>query len=90
MSKALQLRTNGALDLILMDFHMPGIDGLAATKKIHEHPECKEIPVVVLTADALTQTQEAVQEAGIEDYLTKPIDIQKLLPILDKYLRKVS
>ncbi|MBF0287612.1 MAG: response regulator [SAR324 cluster bacterium] len=74
-------------DLILMDLHMPEMDGLAATRFIRQELKHTKIPIVALSADAFTEQQEAAYKAGINDYVTKPIDFNQLFPILKKYLR---
>ncbi|MBF0288368.1 MAG: response regulator [SAR324 cluster bacterium] len=76
------------LDLILMDMHMPGMDGMMAAKKILAHPQCANIPIVGISADAFKKQQKAAFKAGIVDYITKPIDFMKLIAVLIKYLRQ--
>ncbi len=77
-------------DLVLMDMHMPGMDGLTTTKHIRLHDECESIPIIALSANAFTEQQQAAYEAGVDGYLTKPVDFNKLLPILLKHLRQES
>ncbi len=74
-------------DLILMDIHMPGMDGMEATRCIRLLREGKEIPIVALSADAFTGQQKTALQAGVSEYLTKPLDFKKLMPILSKYLK---
>ncbi|MGR3319465.1 MAG: ATP-binding protein [Candidatus Anammoxibacter sp.] len=74
-------------DLIIMDMHMPEMDGLETTRRLHRQPECKDIPIIFLSADALSDRQKEVKDEGITDYLTKPLDINKLINVLVKYLR---
>lgn len=74
-------------DLILMDMHMPGMDGIEAARKILLDSRCKDIPVVALSANAFSEQQQEAREAGVSDYLTKPLNINKLIPLLMKYLR---
>ncbi len=88
VQEALNLKKAGRLDLILMDMHMPKMDGMAAAQKIWQHMECRDIPIVALSADAFKEQQESALKIGISDYLTKPIDQDKLLPLLAKYLRQ--
>lgn len=72
------------IDLILMDIHMPEMNGLDATTKIKEiRPN---VPIVVQTAYLLSNEREKSFEAGADDFLAKPITYQKLLEVLDKYL----
>ena len=74
-------------DLIFMDMHMPDMDGLEATKKIRDCADTSELPIVALSADAFVEQQERAFALGIVEYLTKPIDLEQLLPVLEKYLR---
>jgi PAS domain S-box-containing protein len=75
-------------DLILMDMHMPVLDGLGATRKIKAIDELAAIPIVAVSADAFTQQQRKAFDVGVSEYITKPIDFDKLLPIFVKYLKK--
>jgi CheY-like chemotaxis protein len=66
-------------DLVLMDVGLPGIDGFEATRQIKTYPGTSHIPVVILTARALTSDMEAARAAGCDDYDTKPVDMPRLL-----------
>jgi len=66
-------------DLILMDIHMPVMDGLTATDRIRSHPVWKEIPIIALTADAYPKDIERFRKTGMNDVITKPLKRQKLL-----------
>lgn len=76
-------------DLILMDCHMPEQNGYQTTKKIRayekKHPKREAVPIFALTADALTGTREKCIEAGMNDYLSKPIDLDHFESLLSKY-----
>jgi two-component system cell cycle response regulator DivK len=66
-------------DLVLMDLGLPGMDGFEATRRIKADPLTSRIPVVALTARALTTDQEAAFAAGCDDYDTKPVDLARLV-----------
>ncbi len=89
IEKVLERHTSeNPLDLILMDMHMPGMDGLETTKKIYSHEQFTDIPIVAVSADAFKDQQQEAFTVGIADYVTKPINFEKLLPILGKHLRQ--
>lgn len=66
-------------DLILMDMSLPIIDGWEATKFLKADPETKNIPVIALTAHAMSSDRDKALEAGCDDYDTKPVDFKRLL-----------
>ncbi|MFH2129339.1 MAG: ATP-binding protein [bacterium] len=74
-------------DLIMMDIFMPVMNGLEATSFIRTQPEIKDTPIVALTAGALQDQRSRAKAAGVNDYLTKPIAINTLIPILTRFLR---
>ncbi len=75
-------------DLVLMDMNMPELDGWEATRQIKAVPECKDLPVVALTAHALTGDRERALEVGCADYHTKPVDFSKLMTQIEALLLK--
>ncbi|MGK5093370.1 response regulator [Deltaproteobacteria bacterium TL4] len=85
--KTLELQASGNLpDLILMDMHMPEMNGITAAQMIHQHSGCEKIPIVALSADAFIEQQKEAFNQGIIDYLIKPLDVDQLIRILNKYL----
>ena len=76
-------------DLILMDLHLPLMDGLAATAQIrHYRDSCSDVPIVALTAYDDSGVKESALEAGCNDYLTKPIDFEHLEETMRRLLNK--
>ena len=73
-------------DIVLMDLHLPVLDGWAATRQIKANPQTQKIPVIALTADANAGEREKALAAGCDDYETKPIDLPRLLQKIDKLL----
>lgn len=72
--EGLRLARDASPDLILMDISLPGMDGLAAAKKLKADPATRHLPVVALTAHAMRGDKNAALAAGCDGYLTKPID----------------
>ncbi|MEA3383180.1 MAG: response regulator, partial [Campylobacterota bacterium] len=78
-------------DLVLMDENMPNMNGIVATKNIIEYEKqnnLKHTPIVALTANALKGDREKFLNAGMDEYLTKPLKIEKLKIILSKFIGK--
>lgn len=71
-----------AINLVLMDVMLPEMDGLTATREIRKRPEWKKMPVIMLTAKAMRDDQERCMEAGANDYMAKPLDVEKLLSLV--------
>lgn len=73
-------------DLILMDIGLPELDGLAVTRKLREHPTLKHVPVIAVTAFSTEGFRRAAYDAGIDGYLTKPLDFDRLNELMRKLL----
>jgi two-component system sensor histidine kinase/response regulator len=80
---------NGKYDILLTDCHMPQMDGynLARTIRDQQDPE-NPIPIIAITADAMKGTKQACLDAGMDDYITKPLQVDLLASKLDKWLPK--
>ncbi len=86
--KVLELLEKSSFDVVLMDMEMPKMDGFTATKKIREQDKYKELPIIALTAHAMKEHKQKTLNAGCTDYISKPIDQEKLSKLLDKYISK--
>lgn len=71
--------------LILMDIHLPGVDGLTLTQQLREYEQYRLLPIVAQTAMAMIGDREACFEAGATDYISKPIDLEALANLIAKY-----
>lgn len=78
----------GYYDVVLMDIRMPVLDGCGAAAKIRAlpRPDAKTVPILAMTADAFESDMRRAREVGMNDYLTKPIDPQKLFRAIAKWL----
>ena len=85
--KALEaLEANPDLDIVVMDIMMPVMDGFEAMQKIRAQARFQNLPIIALTAKAMTGDQERCIEAGANDYLAKPVDIKRLFSMLRVWL----
>lgn len=86
--QALALLQTMAVDLILMDCEMPRMDGYAASKAIRSlsDPKLRAIPIIGLSAHAMLEHQQTALDAGMNDYLTKPLRHQALKTALERWL----
>ena len=73
-------------DLILMDMSLPGIDGWEVTRRLKGDPATRATPIIALTAHAMASDRGKALEAGCDDYDTKPIDLDRLLPKIQALL----
>jgi CheY-like chemotaxis protein len=84
--EAVDMVNEGGFDLVLMDIKMPVMDGLEATTKIKEtHPE---LPVIALTANAFDSDRQLALRSGCNDFLSKPVNSEKCLALIEKYIGK--
>ncbi len=83
-----KLEAHKGIDIVLMDIMMPVMDGYEAMKKIRQKPQFKTLPVIALTAKAMKDDVEKCIAAGANDYLAKPIEIEKLISLMSVWLYK--
>jgi PAS domain S-box-containing protein len=84
--QAVALARHKTYDLILMDMQMPHLDGLDATRQIRQLPACDAVPILALTANAFSQDRALCLDAGMNDFLTKPLDPRVLFQALLRWL----
>lgn len=85
--QVLEKLADSEYDMILMDLHMPEMDGYTATKKIRKIKVLDSLPVFAMTADAISGVKEKCLEVGMQGFLTKPININELFSALVKYIK---
>lgn len=83
-----KLEENPDTDLVLMDIMMPVMDGYECMQKIRNEKKLKDLPVVALTAKAMKNDRQKCLDAGANDYITKPVDIERLLSLMRIWIKK--
>ncbi|MCW2290458.1 CheY-like chemotaxis protein/CHASE3 domain sensor protein [Pseudomonas sp. BIGb0408] len=78
------------IDLVLMDVMMPEMDGYEATRRIRENPRWRKLPIISVTAKAMKDDQDLCMKAGANDYLAKPIDLDRLFSLIRVWLPKLE
>lgn len=78
------------VDLVLMDIMMPVMDGYEAIEKIRKDPTLKHIPIIALTAKALKEDRDKCIEAGADDYISKPVDYNALIQLVNAWIHKYN
>src|SRR3989475_8873790 len=91
--EALDAHAQGAFDLILMDCHMPEMDGFEATREIRGRERSssgKRVPIIALTANAMAQDREECLNAGMDDHLSKPFSMQTMQEMLERWIPRAA
>ena len=89
--EALSITRNPAVhapDLILMDIHLPGMDGLSVVRFMKANERTARVPILALTAHAMRGDKDRFLEAGCDGYISKPIDVKTFLSSIEKYLER--
>lgn len=77
------LQNDNQISIVLMDMMMPDIDGYNAIKMIREIESVRHVPVIAVTAQAMQEDRQKCLDAGAQDYIKKPIDVDRLLTIIE-------
>ncbi len=88
--EAVELAHRERPQLILMDLSLPQLDGLAATRRIRQHADLRDVPIVAVSAHDTADFHADALAAGCNDYVTKPIDFDQLEALLNRLLPKDS
>ncbi len=89
-SEAIELLRQRDFDVVLMDVQMPVLDGLEATRLIRQNPRWRHLPIIAMTAHAMTGDRERCLAAGMNGYIAKPVNPSHLISTVESYLNKVD
>jgi two-component system, cell cycle response regulator DivK len=84
--QGLKLAVEKSPALILMDIQLPGMDGIAALKQLRANPQTKNIPVIAITASAMTNNRQTMLAEGFDGYQSKPISVKDFLGEIERVL----
>jgi CheY-like chemotaxis protein/HPt (histidine-containing phosphotransfer) domain-containing protein len=85
--EAVDWASRESFDAVLMDLHMPIMDGLEATRRIHELPKCRDLPIIAMTAAVMPEDRERCTACGMVGFISKPIDAEELTQVLQHWIK---
>jgi CheY-like chemotaxis protein len=88
--EVIDMLTQKNYDAVLMDIQMPVMDGLTAARKIREHNEFRNLPIIAVSAHSLPADKEKSLDNGMNDHITKPLDILILEKTLHKWVARIE
>jgi two-component system, cell cycle response regulator DivK len=88
--EAVEIAVRERPDLILMDVSLPVMDGLEATRRIRAHAETQTIPIIAVTAHALSDDRDKALRAGCDDYHAKPVELSRLVAQMEALLARAA
>jgi CheY-like chemotaxis protein len=80
-------RGSEPVDLILMDIHLPGVDGLSVVRELKRDERTRRVPILALTAHAMRGDKDRFLQAGCDGYISKPIDVKTFLASIEPFVR---
>ncbi|MGQ0799440.1 MAG: response regulator [Pseudomarimonas sp.] len=87
LSGVARVLADPSFDVVMMDLQMPDIDGFEATRRIHQHANLRELPIIAMTANAMASDRLACLAAGMADHVSKPIDLNELVRTILKHVK---
>jgi|SRR3954452_15108580 len=85
---ALDLAAREMPDVVLMDIQLPDVSGIEATRRLKANAKTKSIPIIAVTAFAMSGDQAAILASGCNEYISKPFNVTELLEIVDRYAKQ--
>lgn len=86
--EALEVAERSSPALVLMDIHLPGMDGLSVAREMKRRAGTRDVPILALTAHAMRGDKDRFLEAGCDGYISKPIDVKTFIPSVEEFLPK--
>lgn len=88
--EAIEIARHAIPDLILMDIHLPGIDGITTVERLRADPATSGIPVIAVTASAMAEDRARIDAGGFDGYQSKPIEVREFIELVEATLARVD